>query len=247
MGEYGPLQNLSYAPLADSELHKTIRDYVKSDGSWDLDDLKELLPSCILEAIVSIKVRPMGAKATCQWSLNKNGQFSVKSAYRISESLSWNDKDSSWITLWKLPMAQTIKTFGWLLLKGKLLTNAERQRKKMTISPGCEICGDDLEDLDHVFKHCPLAAELWTELLPDPYYRKLTSSSIISWLVFMLQQSDCHISWKIGVFITCWELWRARNQSIFKGQSHTVRTLLSHIRPIITSSLRSFSVISTFM
>ena len=40
--------------------------------------------------------------------------------------------DGTWSSVWKLKVHPKIKTFVWLLYHGKILTNEERMRRRMT-------------------------------------------------------------------------------------------------------------------
>ena len=51
---------------------------------------------------------------------------------------------------------ERVRNFSWFLLKGKLLTNSERCRRKMANDDNCIISKGAPEDIDHVFRLCPL-------------------------------------------------------------------------------------------
>ena len=64
--------------------------------------------------------------------------------------MNWNDPDSIWPKVWKLPVAQRVRTFIWLLLKKRLLINEERSRRGFSSDKSCSLCLSDLESIDHV-------------------------------------------------------------------------------------------------
>ena len=138
-------------------------------------------------------------------------------------------------------MAQRIRSFAWLLLKERLLTNKERHRRHLTADQTCSICTQADEDLDHVFKRCLTAAAIWRHLLPPTLYASFVHTLIIPWIISILSGDNWSTSWKIGVLITCWQLWKVRNLSIFSDDTFTVDGILAQIRAIVLHSLNTFS------
>ena len=138
-------------------------------------------------------------------------------------------------------------TVIWLLFKQRLLTNSERRRRHMTQDGGCQICDSDTEDIEHVFKHCTLAKALWKELLPPDQFREFTTTDLCDWLTRYLYDKQLHASWQIRVFVTCWQLWQARNARLFTDTSQTTSSIACKIRAIVSNSLRSFALVSAFL
>ena len=161
-------------------------------------------------------------------------------------SLDWHEPKNYWNELWRLPMAQRVKTFGWLLLKGRLLTNSERYRRKMTDDPTCQLCNGNIEDIDHVFKLCPLAVSTWEKILPADMKSAFLSSDIISWLQQSLLTA-LPSSWKVGFLVTCWKLWAARNNRIFNATFTTEDCLFHQIRATVKHTTSAFFFLNTFL
>ena len=247
VGDNGPLKLLSYAPIDSLSLPPTVKDYMNEDLTWRVDLFKDLLPPNLVEAIIATQLHPPDTPPTCYWHLNLNGRFSTRSAYKYFESANWDDTDRQWLTLWKLPMPQRVKTFAWLLLKGKLLTNAERLRRKISTSDQCSLCANGTEDLDHALKLCPLASRVWKEILPPATFHDFMSTSLRNWMQALLIHPRCHVSWTIGCFIACWKLWESRNLQLFTDMHPTVHSVASLIRSAIATSLSSFFPLSSLL
>ncbi|KAL4290899.1 hypothetical protein GQ457_14G017950 [Hibiscus cannabinus] len=60
--------------------------------------------------------------------------------------------DGVWKPVWSLRMPQRIRTFLWITLHQRHLTNAERFRQDIATSAMCSICYLDVEDLDHILR-----------------------------------------------------------------------------------------------
>ncbi|KAK8985950.1 hypothetical protein V6N11_037669 [Hibiscus sabdariffa] len=64
--------------------------------------------------------------------------------------------DGIWKRVWSLRVPQRIRTFLWITLQQRHLTNAERFRRHLATSAMCPICYLDVEDLDHILRRQPL-------------------------------------------------------------------------------------------
>ncbi|KAL7246634.1 hypothetical protein ACSBR2_001688 [Camellia fascicularis] len=57
--------------------------------------------------------------------------------------------EGDWSWTWKLKLPQKLKSFMWLILHRKVLTNELRHKRGFTGNPNCPSC-DTVEDLDHL-------------------------------------------------------------------------------------------------
>lgn len=160
----------------------------------------------------------------------------MKSAYRALQSLDWNDVDGLWRHVWKLLAAQRVRTFLWLMFKGRLLPNAECFRGMMTNDQQCSLCNSPTEDINHVLKECPFAAQVWKKVLPLPsdIYADLYRKNALSLMSDNLPSPLLDISWKLGL-------------SIFNGETITVDTFLIHIRDTVDHTLGIFPTFKILM
>ena len=130
-----------------------------------------------------------------------------------------------------------VKTFGWLFLKGHLLTNSKRLQRGMTVDPTCQSCNGGVEDFDHLFKSYNLAASIWSRLLPIGMRNSFSSLDIISCFTFCL----------LRIFITCWKLWSAINNLIFNVIVTTDDYLFHQIRASARHTTNAFLSLKTFL
>lgn len=247
VGDQGPLCHLSFAPLSEQDLQKPISHFLTASGQWNLSLFQHLIPPDQVRQIQQIRLTGSPEQPTCSWNLTPSGDFTVKSAYQIWKPSETLEDPTPWKKLWKLPMAQRVRTFSWLLFKGRLLTNSERCRRKMTNDDTCSICNHGPEDIDHILRLCPLAREVWKRTLPPPLYQKLTLGNITDWLRALLLKNRGDQSWTIGPFITCWKLWEARNHHVFTDRKFKVDDILGQTRAIVTHTLHSHLFISNLL
>ncbi|CAN1179527.1 Putative ribonuclease H protein At1g65750, partial [Linum perenne] len=101
----------------------------------------------------------------------------------------------------------------------KLLTNKERQRRHLTDNPNCARCGGE-ESISHVLRDCPFAALVWDELQFPTSDINWWESNIQNWLLQLIKHNS---SLLLGV--TCWYLWKARNELIFDNTTQSATSL----------------------
>ena len=110
------------------------------------------------------------------WVHEKNGVFSVRSAYRMLVETkmrreAWLEgrlansnierESKLWDKLWKVEVPSKVKIFLWQAFRGRL-PSADQIRKRNV--PGSEFCAlwGALEDMNHIFFHCVLAKLVWS-------------------------------------------------------------------------------------
>lgn len=99
------------------------------------------------------------------WCLTHSRDYSTRSAYFFLQSgfHVLNDQDS-WSWIWKLQIPQKYKTFVWLCMWQRLLTNEARARIGMEVCQRCESC---CENMIYVLRDCYKAKEVWFRVLPQ--------------------------------------------------------------------------------
>ncbi|KAL4335120.1 hypothetical protein GQ457_07G012830 [Hibiscus cannabinus] len=88
-----------------------------------------------------------------------------QSAYSLSSSSSSFQEDSLWKLVARFSGIPRIRSFLWLVVHGRILTNVERVHRHFSNDMRCGVCGLDVESIDHLFQKCPPAVSLWTSLV----------------------------------------------------------------------------------
>ncbi|XP_071718352.1 uncharacterized protein [Rutidosis leptorrhynchoides] len=94
----------------------------------------------------------------------------------------------------------------------------------------CSLCDNDLESVEHIFLHCPIAKEIW-----DRIFRWWNlSSPVLSNIEDVCQERDnSGLSSKIwqGVkWVGCYLIWQNRNNLIFRGKVGNGPTILNEVQ-----------------
>ncbi|KAL5823825.1 hypothetical protein ACOSQ4_021725 [Xanthoceras sorbifolium] len=96
------------------------------------------------------------------WGLEKNGCFSVKSAYKVACSDD-NIDLWDWRSLWKLKLPPKISYFLWLVCHGKLLTNSQRIIRGISNDAYCPRCNSADENILYLFRGCTASIRVWED------------------------------------------------------------------------------------
>eukprot|EP00253_Pinus_taeda_P003328 PITA_03328 len=159
--------------------------------------------------------------------------YSIKSGYQyicndIHQTPTW----IHWRIIWNSEAIPKVKFFNWLLLKGKVLT-AENLNKRGINGPSrCPNCCSAEETIQHLFLDCPFAKQCWISLsslgninwqhqqsIPETIHAwrrnnpwKKNGSTIVKRI------------WAIIPLNLLWKIWLTRNKKIFQNKDSNVRT-----------------------
>ncbi|CAN1318548.1 Putative ribonuclease H protein At1g65750, partial [Linum perenne] len=92
----------------------------------------------------------------------------------------------------------------------RLLTNQARCRRNLTQDPSCQSCSLSDESVLHVLRDCRFAQEVWKAGGWNCSTDQIWQSPLTEWLQWFLNRDR-----QLLFGITCWYLWKARNERVF--------------------------------
>lgn len=104
-----------------------------------------------------------GTKDSLHWDPDE-GDYSVKSGYATLHQLENHDWEH-WREAWKIEILPKIKVFMWPLLKGKIITVDNLNKKGYEGHSRCAMCQMSEESIQHLFVGCPFARDCWLLLV----------------------------------------------------------------------------------
>ncbi|KAK4280376.1 hypothetical protein QN277_012007 [Acacia crassicarpa] len=171
---------------------------------------------------------------TVRWKHERNGEFGVKSAYRV---LSENQEEVAreWQWVWKLRTLPRCKAFMWLALHNKLLTNEVRVLRGMGGDGRCPWCGDDSESLIHVLRDCSETRKLWMLVGGPSLMSRFFQLERQPWLSKSIQRGRNRgkEGWSELFSTVCWLIWQRRNAIIFKNTCPSNDSIMHRARSIV--------------
>jgi hypothetical protein len=122
---------------------------------FDQDTVHEILKTPLIRQVKEDKLI---------WRAEKNGHYSVKSAYRLCmENIADNShlhRSGDWANIWKLKVPPKVKNLLWRICRECLPTRARLLDKGVNCTSLCVMCEESYEDVSHVLFDCPRARKI---------------------------------------------------------------------------------------
>ncbi|KAL4278084.1 hypothetical protein GQ457_03G008110 [Hibiscus cannabinus] len=197
---------------------------VGDNGGWDWIRLEQWLPQDAVAKISAIKPPRSDAGADIPgWRWGKSRTFTVCSAYQAIHNPFTTTNESHWSKIWRLPVPQRICVFMWLVFRQRLLTNAERFRRHLTLSDSCPLCHSAPETIDHMLRTCPRARHGWEAIIRPSNLDAFLSLPFSEWLQIGLTSENRFghgdALWVTRFSVFCWIIWKRRCNAIFGRDS----------------------------
>ena len=142
------------------------------NGNWNLTRLNRFFFLVDVQAICRIRPSPRFGEDFIAWEPEKNGQFTVRSAYWLATGELYDPSLAStsnahdghrdvWSLIWSCPAPPKVLSFAWHAATNSLTTWKNKQRRTLETRGTCPVCGREDEDIFHVFCACDNARRLW--------------------------------------------------------------------------------------
>lgn len=101
-----------------------------------------------------------GVPDSIVWAWEKDGAFSVRSAYAAKF---WGRKVIPMADFtWKSKAPLQCHFFAWLALQNRCWTSDRLERRGLDHQEACPFCEQEKETIDHILLNCVFARECWT-------------------------------------------------------------------------------------
>lgn len=212
-------------PELESHINKrdTVKDYVTSTGNWNVQKLREWLPTPLTDRIIRAHPPCEGrGEDVFIWKPSSDGCFNIKSAYISLSAGNQHQGDDKWKKLWKWNGPEKIKTFLWLLAHDRIHTMSLRAKRNMADSDRCPFTCDTEETAMHVIRDCKDIKELWKSVVAPNLWPLFFNLQGVQWIKWNLREevgrgSTGKLPWAFLFGYTCWEIWCSRCRKIFES------------------------------
>jgi hypothetical protein len=101
------------------------------------------------------------------WNLFMNGEFTIKSTYfsLINSYDNWTHLKLLWRLVWRWRGPERIRSFLWLVVYNRAMTNDIRYKRHISGSSNCHCSSGDVETILHVLRDYKWAWEVWLKIL----------------------------------------------------------------------------------
>jgi len=200
--------------------------------AWEEEMVGELI---LLLAHVSLQVNK---EDTWLWTLENSTTFTVRSLYQFLTIQPQVDLSVDAASIWHKDVPLKVVLFAWRLFWDRLPTKDNLLRRGVinhdsrTCVAGCDL----VESSSHLFLHCNIFGSVWHSIynwigvsvtnpfyVPDHFHQFSFSSGIGNKRRSLLQ-----VIW----YATVWEIWKERNNRLFKGNECPVLQVVDRIKAI---------------
>lgn len=133
---------------------------------WDQILISALFPHQTASKILQIPLLEDFAEDRRIWRYSRDGEYSVKSAYRLFMDQSGNQEQyqvaGNWMTIWRLDVPHKVRVFLWRACRDCIPTRIRLQDRGISCPAICLFCQQDLENTFHYFFTCPGSISVWT-------------------------------------------------------------------------------------
>uniref|UniRef100_A0A803Q6D6 Reverse transcriptase zinc-binding domain-containing protein n=1 Tax=Cannabis sativa TaxID=3483 RepID=A0A803Q6D6_CANSA len=191
--------------------------FINTDGQWQIDKVKKHFHEEDIPWVQGIPI-DLYVEDTLTWPYTPNGQYMVKSGYRIGREINLHPTRSSnmedihkwWKMLWSMSLPPRMKLFGWRVCHNWLPAKTNLAHRGMDVNLSCDLCGHQAETLTHALWGCAKVKTIWKLV---PWYNKCAhfkNGSMFDIMVTLkehLDKSEFEEAIKI-----MWAIWENRNR-----------------------------------
>ncbi|CAJ2637113.1 unnamed protein product [Trifolium pratense] len=200
-----------------------VSDLLMSDSKmWNLPLICSLFDDSSARKILKTPLLDSVPVDKVIWRLEKDGHYSVKSAYRycIDEAIDTTHLKvpGQWHYIWKATTPPKIKNFIWRLCRNCIPTRFRLNQKGVNCPGNCVHCDDELEDNIHLFFLCNNAKNIWQKLgWRDVIQQHLQANNHIAEIIFSLLQVF-NSEHSTLFMVTLWSIWQQRNNRVWRNK-----------------------------
>ena len=96
-------------------------------------------------------------------------------------------------------------------------------RRGMPVDPSCPLCQTEVETITHALRDCNMARAIWNQLGIHVSNTSFFTQNLRDWLTAngksVQKNSPTSPPWNVLFFFAVWEIWRQRNNFVFKHRS----------------------------
>ncbi|KAH9782340.1 putative reverse transcriptase/RNA-dependent DNA polymerase [Citrus sinensis] len=189
---------------------------------WDFDAVNDIFNSRDQDLIRRIPLSSRIDKDNWFWLPDSKGLYSVRSCYRMLNTLHPPPSSSAWRKLWLLPVPAKVKNFLWRAMTNVLPTADNLLQRRVEVQASCPIYHSSPETVFHVLVTCPFAKACW---ISSVLGFNGSCVSFVHWLedLFSCRNiDDCSLS-----AMVCWGLWLNRNNKVWNDVKGRVQNVVN--------------------
>lgn len=190
---------------------------------WDRDILNDIFNKRDRNLILSVPLSNRDTVDSLFWRGEENGNYSVRSCYKMMKEHLGVTQQEKWTYVWKLNIPPKVKAFLWQACTHNLLSTDNLRRRRVDIPPTCVLCSTENESTLHPFESCTFTRRCWSmvrlSLLPS---NGLSFPEWVSLNFSKLNDDTCSM-----FVMICWSIWKARNAKIWENEPPSLQRIVN--------------------
>ncbi|XP_062021026.1 uncharacterized protein LOC133737505 [Rosa rugosa] len=208
-----------------AECPTLVKELITTPNSWNENKIWTVFLPEDAEAILSIPLSSRNHEDRLTWQLEKQGMFTVKSAYRsaftrtssqLSPAVVANQR--VWKKIWHAKMPSSAKVTAWKICHNILPTMDRLAAKNVVLdSQVCVLCNSEPETIIHLCRNCPFSrAVLRTNDGIRRCCLEVTSDQMeaLDWIHFCSEKLTSNVFAQLLFFL--WGIWKERNARVWE-------------------------------
>ncbi|CAO2153322.1 unnamed protein product [Urochloa humidicola] len=128
--------------------------------------------------------------------------------------------------VWNNHAPPRVRFFAWLLTNDRIQSRSNRKRRTILDDDVCELCNGQPETSDHIVFQCPTARSFWQALGFQLHQQQQVQD------LHQLPRPSTIPTDEYDTFVLLcyWQLWKRRNELVFRGELTTMQQLLQSCR-----------------
>ncbi|KAA3465749.1 reverse transcriptase [Gossypium australe] len=203
-----------------------------NETEWNKELIVNTFPADVAELILRIPLSMEPHEEFLAWSGEPMGVFSVRSSYKLLQRLDptayalHNIYKDFYRRLWQIEIPSKMKIFIWKISWNYIASKVNMYNRRLVNNILCPRCGGDDEMLNHLFRECPVSAEIW-RMLPEVNLTGFTNNEFSDWLTMVVASLSLE---KSRTFcIALWSIWGDRNSRIHEKSNRSSREIVRFI------------------
>ncbi|KAA3468559.1 reverse transcriptase [Gossypium australe] len=199
---------------------------------WNKELIVNTFPEDVAELILRIPLATVPHEDFLAWSGEPSGVFSVRSSYKLLQSgdptayALHNNYRDFYKKIWQVDVPTKVKIFIWKLSWNYIASKVNLHTRRLGNSRLCPRCSGGEESLNHLFRECPVSAEIW-RLLSAVDLLGNTNVEFREWLTTVLV--SCSLERCRLICIALWSIWGDRNSRIHDKSSRSSQEIVRFI------------------
>ena len=207
------------SPYANNDVSRVCDLFLLGPQTWDPGHLASCFLPLEADMVRKIQVYADGEEDILIWPLTADGDYSVRSAYRmlvdnenqlLPSSSASNGDGSVWKKIWKVRVPHKIRHFLWGSIKDSLPTKQNLVARHILVGNVCDGCGDHSKSVMYALWLCDQVRSVWMTDLGFLFLVQAKCRTLLELLEVLFSHGSCY---HVALFATvAWCLWQFRNR-----------------------------------